>query len=282
MALPLFRPQDDPGPSFIGLLDQVGMGPAEAFVWADKRRADGLPIESPERQLAPHATTLVAVRHRDGVVMAGDRRATSGNLISHRTIEKVFPADRHSGVAISGTAGIAMEMVRLFQMQLEHYEKVEGKALSLDGKANQLSQMLRGHLPLAMQGLGVVPIFAGYDHRQEAGRLFQYDVTGGRYEERDHAATASGMLHASTVVKLRYREEMSVDDAVDVVVEALFQAADEDSATGGPDPIRGIYPVVATITDEGFQRLGDDLVAERTATLLASLGASTAAGGASS
>ena len=169
-----------------------------------------------------------------------------------------------------------------FQMQLEHYEKVEGKALSLDGKANQLSQMLRGHLPLAMQGLGVVPIFAGYDHRQEAGRLFQYDVTGGRYEERDHAATGSGMLHASTVVKLRYREEMSADDAVDVVVEALFQAADEDSATGGPDPIRGIYPVVATITDEGFQRLDDDLVAERTATLLASLGGSSAAGGAGS
>ena len=282
MALPLFRPQDDPGPSFLGLLDQVGMGPTEAFARADKRRADGLSTDSPERQLSPHATTLVAVRHKHGVVMAGDRRATSGNLISHRTIEKVFPADRHSGVAISGTAGIAMEMVRLFQMQLEHYEKVEGKALSLDGKANQLSQMLRGHLPLAMQGLGVVPIFAGYDHRQEAGRLFQYDVTGGRYEERDHAATGSGMLHASTVVKLRYREEMSADDAVDVVVEALFQAADEDSATGGPDPIRGIYPVVATITDEGFQRLGDDLVAERTATLLASLGASTAAGGASS
>jgi len=256
------------------------MGPTEAFARADKRRADGLSIDSPERQLSPHATTLVAVRHKDGVVMAGDRRATSGNLISHRTIEKVFPADRHSGVAISGTAGIAMEMVRLFQMQLEHYEKVEGKALSLDGKANQLSQMLRGHLPLAMQGLGVVPIFAGYDHRQEAGRLFQYDVTGGRYEERDHAATGSGMLHASTVVKLRYREEMSADDAVDVVVEALFQAADEDSATGGPDPIRGIYPVVATITDEGFQRLDDDLVAERTATLLASLGGNAAAGGA--
>ena len=282
MALPLFRPQDDPGPSFLGLLDQVGMGPTEAFARADKRRADGLSIDSPERQLSPHATTLVAVRHKHGVVMAGDRRATSGNLISHRTIEKVFPADRHSGVAISGTAGIAMEMVRLFQMQLEHYEKVEGKALSLDGKANQLSQMLRGHLPLAMQGLGVVPIFAGYDHRQEAGRLFQYDVTGGRYEERDHAATGSGMLHASTVVKLRYREEMSADDAVAVVVAALFQAADEDSATGGPDPRRGIYPVVATITDEGFQRLDDDLVAERTATLLASLGGSAAAGGATS
>ena len=282
MALPLFRPQDDPGPSFLGLLDQVGMGPTEAFARADRRRADGLSIDSPERQLSRHATTLVAVRHKHGVVMAGDRRATSGNLISHRTIEKVFPADRHSGVAISGTAGIAMEMVRLFQMQLEHYEKVEGKALSLDGKANQLSQMLRGHLPLAMQGLGVVPIFAGYDHRQEAGRLFQYVVTGGRYEERDHAATGSGMLHASTVVKLRYREEMSADDAVDVVVEALFQAADEDSATGGPDPIRGIYPVVATLTEEGFQRLDDALVAERTPTLLASRGGSAAAGGAGS
>jgi proteasome beta subunit len=214
--------------------------------------------------------------------MAGDRRATSGNLISHRTIEKVFPADRHSGVAISGTAGIAMEMVRLFQMQLEHYEKVEGKALSLDGKANQLSQMIRGHLPLAMQGLGVVPIFAGYDHRQDVGRLFQYDITGGRYEERDHVATGSGMLHASTVVKLRYREEMSADDAVAVVVEALFQAADEDSATGGPDPIRGIYPVVATITADGFQRLDDGLVAERTAMFLASLGGDMAGGGAAS
>ena len=279
MVLPLFRPKDDPGPSFLGLLDKVGMGPIEAFVRTDRRRADGLAIDGPERQLSPHATTLVAVRHRDGVVMAGDRRAASGNLISHRSIEKVFPADRHSGVAISGTAGIAMEMVRLFQMQLEHYEKVEGKALSLDGKANQLSQMLRGHLPLAMQGLGVVPIFAGYDHRQEAGRLFQYDVTGGRYEERDHAATGSGMLHASTVVKLRYREELSADEAVDVVVEALFQAADEDSATGGPDPIRGIYPVVATITAEGFQRLDDDLVAQRTTTLLASLGSSAVVGG---
>ena len=131
-----------------------------------------------------------------------------------------------------------------------------------------------------MQGLGVVPIFAGYDHRQQAGRLFQYDVTGGRYEERDYASTGSGMLHASTVVKLRYREEMSADDAVDVVVEALFQAADEDSATGGPDPIRGIYPVVATITAEGFQRLDDNLVAERTATLLATLAGSAVAGGA--
>jgi proteasome beta subunit len=224
----------------------------------------------------------VAVRHGDGVIMAGDRRATSGNFISHRSIEKVFPADQHSGVAISGTAGIAMEMVRLFQLQLEHYEKVEGKALSLDGKANQLSQMLRANLPLAMQGLVVVPLFAGYDHRQDTGRLFQYDVTGGRYEERDHASTGSGMLHASTVVKLRYREGMTEDEAVDVVVEALFQAADEDSATGGPDLIRGIYPVVASITAEGFERLDDQRVADRTTALLDSLVGNQSGGGPSS
>ncbi|MDP6868074.1 MAG: proteasome subunit beta, partial [Acidimicrobiales bacterium] len=149
------------------------MGPLDAFVRRDRRQADGLPIDGLERHLSPHATTLVAVRHSDGVIMAGDRRATSGNLISHRTIEKVFPADRHSGVAISGTAGIAMEMVRLFQMQLEHYEKVEGSPLSLEGKANQLSQMVRSNLAAAFQGLGVVPLFAGWDERLGRGRLFQ-------------------------------------------------------------------------------------------------------------
>ncbi len=268
MGLPLFAPDEDPGPSFLGLLERSGLGLPEAVT----------PSAPAPAGLAPHGTTVVAVRHRDGVVMAGDRRATSGNLISHRSIEKVFPADRHSGVAISGTAGMAMEMVRLFQLQLEHYEKVEGKALSLDGKANQLSQMLRGHLPMAMQGLVVIPLFAGYDHRHDTGRLFQFDATGGRYEERDHAATGSGSLHASTVVKLRYRNAMSEDEAVDVVVEALFQAADEDSATGGPDPIRGIYPVVASITADGFERLGDDRVAERTAVLLESLTSGAAAG----
>ena len=167
--------------------------------------------------------------------MAGDRRATSGNLISHRTMEKVFPADRYSGVAIAGAAGPAMEMVKLFQLQLEHYEKVEGAHLSLEGKANQLGQMVRNHLPAAMQGLAVVPLFAGYDTRRQVGRLFQYDVTGGRYEESDFAATGSGSLHAGTVVKLGYREGLDRGAVVDLALSALFQAADEDSATGGPD-----------------------------------------------
>ncbi|HKY14497.1 MAG TPA: proteasome subunit beta, partial [Microthrixaceae bacterium] len=216
-------------------------------------------------------TTCVAVRYADGVVMAGDRRATSGNWISHRSIEKVFPADRHSGVAIAGAAGPAVEMVRLFQLQLEHYEKVEGAQLSLEGKANQLSQMVRNNLPAAMSGMVVVPIFAGFDTGRGVGRLFQYDITGGRYEEADFAATGSGQMHASTVVKLGYREGLGRDETVDLTLRALWEAADEDSATGGPDLIRGIFPIVATITGSGFDRIDDAELADRTRVLLTAI-----------
>jgi len=262
MTLPTFRADDDPGPSFLGVLARTGAVP----VWAD-----------PGTQATPlthaHGTTVVAIRYADGVVMAGDRRATSGNLIAHRNMEKVFAADRHSGVAIAGAAGPAVEMVKLFQLQLEHYEKVEGAQLSLEGKANQLGQMVRSHLPAAMQGFVVVPLFAGFDVRRGTGRLFEYDVTGGRYEESDFAATGSGSLHAGTVIKLGYRPGMDRDAAVDLAINSLFQAADEDSATGGPDLVRGIYPVVATITAEGFERLGDDDVAEHFRALLDELAA---------
>jgi proteasome beta subunit len=220
------------------------------------------------RLAVTHATTVVAIRFVDGVVIAGDRRATSGNLISHRAIEKVFPADRYSGVAIAGAAGPAMEMVKLFQLQLEHYEKVEGSQLSLEGKANQLGQMVRSNLPAAMQGLAVVPIFAGYDLGRQTGRLFQYDVTGGRYEESNHASSGSGSLHAGTVVKLGFREGLTRNESVDLAISALFQAADEDSATGGPDLVRGIYPVIATITAEGFTRVPDGEIADRFTGLL--------------
>jgi proteasome beta subunit len=200
--------------------------------------------------------------------MAGDRRATSGHLISHRTMEKVFPADQFSGVAIAGAAGPAMEMVKLFQLQLEHYEKVQGTRLSLEGKANQLASMVRNHLPAAIQGFAVVPLFAGYDLRRQQGRLFQFDVTGGRYEEADHASTGSGSLHAGTVVKLGYQEGAERGDVIDLVIRAIFQAADEDSATGGPDVVRGIYPTVATITVAGFERVEDAEVAQRFGELL--------------
>jgi proteasome beta subunit len=219
----------------------------------------------------PHATTCVALTYADGVVMAGDRRATAGNLISSRTMEKVLPADRHSGVAIAGAAGPAMEMVKLFQLQLEHYEKVEGTPLSLEGKANQLSMMVRGNLPAAMQGMVVVPIFAGFDERRGEGRLFSYDVTGGRYEERDQVATGSGSLHAGTVIRVGYRPGMDRDAAVELCVKALWVAADADSATGGPDPLRGIYPVVATITAAGYERVSDEELRARFETVAAEM-----------
>ncbi|CAN5148606.1 hypothetical protein BH18ACT4_BH18ACT4_10870 [soil metagenome] len=251
VSVPTFSWADDPGPSFLDLLRRGG-GTAP------------LPGgDASDRLAITHGTTVVAVRYADGVVMAGDRRATSGNLISHRTMEKVYAADRHSGVAIAGAAGPAMEMVKLFQLQLEHYEKVEGSELSLEGKANQLSGMVRGHLPAAMQGLVVVPLFAGYDVRRRRGRLFQYDVTGGRYEEASFATTGSGSLHAGTVVKLGFRDAMDRGTTLDLAISALFQAADEDSATGGPDLIRGIYPTMATITAEGFERVDDSEVAGR-------------------
>ena len=247
----MFSPTDDPGPNFAELLRRVGLEPPT-------------PRSSLEGTLTvTHGTTCVAVRFADGVIMAGDRRATSGNLISHRAIEKIFAADRHSGVAIAGAAGPAMDMVKLFQLQLEHYEKVEASALSLEGKANQLSAMVRNNLPAAMQGLAVVPLFAGFDLARGNGRLFQYDVTGGRYEESNFASTGSGSMHAGTVIKLGFREGMSREDTLDLAINALFTAADDDSATGGPDIVRGIYPTIATITANGFDRVPDAEVADR-------------------
>jgi proteasome beta subunit len=210
-----------------------------------------------------HATTVVALRFADGIVMAGDRRATEGHAIAHRAMEKVFPADRYSAVAIAGAAGFAVEMVRLFQTQLEHYEKVEGVTLSLEGKANQLAQMVRQQLPLAMQGLAVVPLFAGYDVGRATGRIFSYDVTGGHYEEADYQATGSGGRDARTTIKLGFREGLTRAEAVELAIQALYEAADEDSGTGGPDVVRGIYPTVAVVTADGYMEVPEQEVADR-------------------
>jgi len=250
MSMPFFVPGNDPGPNLPELLRRVGLDP-----FAVPGNTPGATV--PAGLDVPHATTCVAVKFADGVVMAGDRRATSGNLISHRLMEKVVEADRLSGVAIAGAAGPAMEMIRVFQLQLEHYEKVEGQTLSLEGKANQLSGMVRANLPAAMQGLVVVPIFAGYDDRRGTGRLWTFDVTGGRYEEREYVATGSGSLHASTVIKVNFRAGMDRDAAINLVCKSLWEAADADSATGGPDTLRAIYPVVAVIDPDGYRRVDD-------------------------
>ena len=219
----------------------------------------------------PHGTTIVALSFKGGVVMAGDRRATMGNLIAHREIEKVYPADEYSCIGIAGTAGIAVELVRVFQVELEHYEKIEGALLSLDGKANRLSSMIRQNLGLAMQGLAVVPIFAGYDLERGVGRIFSYDVTGGRYEEHDHHSVGSGSVFARGSLKKRWQPGMDAGQAVAVAVEALFDAADDDSATGGPDQMRHIYPVVATVTENGYVRVPEDEVGAAAGNAVAAL-----------
>ena len=208
----------------------------------------------------PHGTTIVAVEYADGVIMAGDRRSTAGSMIAQRDIEKVFRSDDFSCVGISGVAGIGLELVRLFQLELEHYEKLEGRTLSLDGKANRLATFVRGNIGAAMQGLVVVPLFAGYDEEARKGRIFSYDVAGGRYEERKFHAIGSGSVFARGSLKKLYIEGMASDDAVLMCMQALYDAADDDSATGGPDLTRHIYPVVAVIDADGFRRLSDDEV----------------------
>jgi proteasome beta subunit len=216
-----------------------------------------------------HGTTIVALTCAGGVVIAGDRRATMGNVIAQRDIEKVFPTDEFSAIGIAGAVGPAMEMVRLFQVELEHYEKIEGSVLSLDGKANRLATMIRGNLGAAMQGLAVVPLFAGYDLDRAEGRIFSYDVTGARYEEHSFFAVGSGSVFARGALKKRYTDDVDATAAIQLAVDALYDAADDDSATGGPDLTRRIFPVVAVITDEGYQRVPDDAVGEVVAAIVA-------------
>jgi proteasome beta subunit len=257
-VLPLFSPGLDPGPSFADLLRKV----APHQLPGSSLGGVGAPFE------VVHGTTVLAIRFAGGVVMAGDRRATAGYMIASRRIEKVFPADDFSGVAIAGAAGPAVELVKLFQVQLEHYEKVQGDVLSLEGKANQLSQLVRANLPAAMSGFVVVPLFAGYDEARGHGRVFSYDVTGGRYEEIDYQAQGSGSIHARNWIKSGWRDDMPVDEVIDLAIKALFAAADEDVATGGPDLVRGIFPTVAVIDADRFRALTDAEVAERSQTLL--------------
>ncbi len=211
---------------------------------------------------APHGTTIVAASFPGGVVLAGDRRATMGNVIAQRDIEKVFPADEYSAVGIAGTAGLAVEMVKLFQLELEHFEKVEGSQLSLEGKANRLSTMIRSNLGMALQGLAVVPLFAGYDVNREKGRIFSYDVTGGRSEEPGFAAIGSGSVFARGALKKLFREDLTEQQAATAVVQSLYDAADDDSATGGPDMARRIYPIVSVIGEDGYRRLPESEVSE--------------------
>ena len=260
MSLPPSSPSFDPSTtSFTNLLRRVS---PELFTPADGHV---------ERVLPNHVdgTTILALTYDHGVIMAGDRRATAGNIISKRDMRKVFPADDWSAVGISGSAGPGMELAKILATELEHYEKVEGAPLSLEGKANKLAQLVRGNLPMAMQGLVIVPLFAGYDVREQVARIYEFDVVGGRFEERRFATTGSGGRDARGSLKARYRDDLPPERAIDIAIEALWDAADEDSATGGPDPVRGIYPLVAQIDADGYRELDDAIVAERVERIVA-------------
>jgi proteasome beta subunit len=215
-----------------------------------------------------HGTTIVAATCEGGVVMAGDRRATAGNMIAQRDVDKVFRSDEFSAVGYSGVAGIGLELVRLFQVELEHYEKLEGNALSLDGKANRLASLVRGNIGGAMQGLVVVPLFVGYDEDTGRGRIFSYTVDGGRWEEHRFYSIGSGSVFARGALKKLYTDGMPAADAVLACMQALYDAADDDSATGGPDMTRRIWPAVATITADGFERLTDEAAGEYAKTVI--------------
>jgi len=238
-----------PGASFSDLLEIVGAGPNFSV-------PEGATTPS-----APEGTTVLALRYPDGVVMAGDRRATEGNLVAHRRIRKVFRADHYSAVAIAGTAGLAIDMVKLFQVELEHYEKIEGIRLSLEGKASFLARLVRGQLPLAFQGLVVVPLFAGYDERLEIGRVYSFDVVGGRYEEIDFGSTGSGSRLARSYLRTAYEDDLTSDDAAQLAVQALVSASQDDTTTGGPDLRRGIFPNVVRIDSDGVEELSDNVIA---------------------
>lgn len=247
---------------------------------ANKFGSDGTQVPS---DIAPHGTTIVAVSYRGGVLIAGDRRATQGNLLAQRDIEKVYITDTFSAAGIAGTAGMAIEMIRLFAVELEYYEKIEGVPLTFDGKANKLSKMVRDNLPAALQGLAVVPLLVGYDPSQldadKSGRIVSYDVVGGRSEERfGYTAVGSGSLFAKSSLKKTYTKGLDQDRALRIAIESLFDAADDDTATGGPDTMRGIYPTAITIDAEGSEEVTEERLKSITATIVAERGAAALEG----
>ena len=215
-----------------------------------------------------HGTTIIAMITAAGVLMAGDRRATSGNVIASSDIVKVHPADSYSAIGIAGVAGLGLELIKLFQVELEHYEKIEGTSLSLEGKASRLASMIRGNLGLTMQGLATVPLFAGFDVAAGTGRIYSFDVTGGRYAESEHHGIGSGSWFARGSLKKLWRRDLTEADAVAVAVEALYDAAEDDSATAGPDAVRRIWPVVAVVDADGYREVSDDTLAGEVEDLL--------------
>lgn len=271
LPAPFLTPGTSSFHEFLSAVGGAPVTPAGAPGSAPGHSGGVTPGTAPEA-LAPHGTTILALETADGVLVAGDRRATSGNVVASRDIVKVHPADRYSAIGIAGVAGLGLELIKLFQVELEHFEKIEGTSLSLEGKANRLAAMIRGNLGLVMQGLAAVPIFAGFDRGEGRARIYSFDVTGGKYPETDFHAIGSGSWFARGALKKLWRRGMTAPEAVSVAVEALYDAADDDTATGGPDPVRRIWPVVAVVDADGYREVPQDDLAVVVADLLARRG----------
>lgn len=259
---------DDPGSSFFDYLmrQRPDLAPS-GRVWpaAGLRSDDGrmTPLQS-----LPHGTTVLAIKYQGGVVIAGDRRATEGYQIAGRRMDKVFKIDEHSAMAIAGAAGPCIEMAKLFQTELEHYEKLEGVQLSCEGKANKLGQMIKANLPMVFQGLVVLPIYVGYDQKRDEGRIFKYDITGGRYEESDYHAIGSGGKDARNSMREHFRKDLNEAEALRIALLALYNAAEEDVGTGGPDLVRGIYPTAKQVAAVGIRDVEEPRIAAVYAALI--------------
>ena len=258
--LPLTGSAFGANPSFMDLIREIAPQALPSALLAPGAAAGLMDVT--------HGTTVLGLKYADGVIMAGDRRATAGYSIADAKMRKVFPADDFSAIAIAGAAGMALDMVKLFQLELEHYEKLTGDRLSLEGKANRLAQMIRGNFPLAMQGLVVVPLFGGYDLRRGEGRIFYYDATGGRWEEDDYQTNGSGGQPAKNSLKKRWKSGLDRAAAIRVSVEALMDAAEDDVATGGPDVARKIYPIVLAVTATGADDVPEEEVAAAVTSIL--------------
>lgn len=214
----------------------------------------------------PHGTTIVALKYPGGVVIAGDRRSTQGNMIAGRDVQKVYITDDYTATGIAGTAALAVEFARLYAVELEHYEKLEGVPMTFAGKVNRLAIMVRGNLGAALQGFVALPLLVGYDlddpDRNAAGRIVSFDAAGGWHiEEEGYQAVGSGSLFAKASMKKLYPGVADADSALRVAVEALYDAADDDSATGGPDLVRGIYPTAVAIDADGAREVSEEHIA---------------------
>jgi proteasome beta subunit len=271
LPAPFLTPGTSSFHDFLSAVAGAPVPPAGALGSAAGQSGGVSPATAPE-SIAPHGTTILALETADGVLVAGDRRATSGNVVASRDIVKVHAADRYSAIGIAGVAGLGLELIKLFQVELEHFEKIEGTSLSLEGKANRLAAMIRGNLGLVMQGLAAVPVFAGFDRGEGRARIYSFDVTGGRYPETDFHAIGSGSWFARGALKKLWRRGMTTPEAVSVAVEALYDAADDDTATGGPDPVRRIWPLVAVVDADGYREIPPDDLSGVVADLLARRG----------